>query len=98
MLSNAKRVHGGNRMATSPEWAHPADECILRYLNENPPEYIPLVANKLGMHLGYVEQRVETLVEQGLLEPITGEVIYTVTERGERYLAEGDVVALATDG
>ena len=82
-------------MAASPEWAHPADERILRYLSEHPPDYVPLIANRLGMHLGYVERRVETLVEQGLVEPISGESIYAVTERGERYLSEGCVAATA---
>ena len=67
---------------------HPADERILSYLNENPPDYVPLVANRLGMHLGYVERRVETLVELGLVQPVSGEVIYALTDRGKGYLAE----------
>jgi DNA-binding MarR family transcriptional regulator len=82
-------------MATSPEWTHPADERILQYLEENPPDYVPLIANRLGMHLGYVEKRVDTLVEHGLVEPVTGEEIYAVTTRGEAYLA-GDTAVLAT--
>lgn len=67
---------------------HPADERILSHLNENPPDYIPLVANRLGMHLGYVEGRIETLVELGFVRPVSEEVIYGVTDRGERYLTE----------
>jgi DNA-binding MarR family transcriptional regulator len=81
-------------MATSPEWTHPADERILQYLDENPPDYVPLIANRLGMHLGYVEKRVETLVKHGLVEPVTGEEIYAVTSRGEEYLAD-DTAAIA---
>lgn len=77
-------------MSTTPEWTHPADERILRHLKDNPPDYVPIIANRLGMHLGYVESRVDTLVEYGLLEPVTGEVIYAVTDRGERYLSEGN--------
>lgn len=84
-------------MAPSPDWTHPADERILRYLTEHPPDYVPLIANRLGMHLEYVERRVETLVEHGLVEPITGEAIYDVTERGEGYLAE-ESVPVAADG
>lgn len=78
-------------MSTAPDWTHPADERILRYLRENPPDYVPLIANRLGMHLGYVERRVETMVDRGLVEPVTGEVVYAVTDRGERYLTEGTV-------
>lgn len=84
-------------MSTSPDWTHPADERILRFLSENPPDYVPLIANRLGMHLGYVERRVETLVDHGLLEPISGEVIYAVTERGERYLKDGTVAVAPSD-
>lgn len=76
-------------MSTGPDWTHPTDERIVRHLRENEPEYVPLVANRLGMHLGYVERRVETLVERGLVEPVTGEVVYAVTDQGERFLAEG---------
>ena len=84
-------------MAASPEWTHPADERILRYLEEHPPDYVPLIANRLGMHLGYVERRVEALVDHGLVEPISGESIYAVTERGERFLAD-EAAAAAADG
>lgn len=84
-------------MAPSPDWTHPADERILRFLSEHPPDYVPLIANRLGMHLGYVERRVDALVDHGLVEPITGEAIYDVTERGERYLAE-ESVPVAADG
>lgn len=73
-------------MTTTADWTHPADETILRYFAEHPPEYVPLVANRLGMHLGYVEGRVERLVREGFLVAITGEVVYAITDEGERYL------------
>jgi DNA-binding IclR family transcriptional regulator len=84
-------------VTTGPEWTHPADERILQYLQENPPDYVALVANRLGMHLGYVERRVETLVEHGLVEPVSGEVVYVVTDEGERYLAE-EATPVPADG
>ena len=68
----------------------PADEDILRQLREEQPEYLALVANRLGMHLGYVERRCAVLVENGLVEQVSEEVVYRTTELGERYLA-GDV-------
>jgi predicted transcriptional regulator len=70
--------------------SHPADERILEHYGENPPEYVPLVANRLGIHLGYAESRVEVLVEKGLLRPVSNEVVYTTTEAGERVL-DGEV-------
>lgn len=84
-------------MATSPDWTHSADARILQYLSENPPDYVPLIANRLGMHLGYVEQRVEVLVDHGLVEPVTDEVIYAVTDRGEEYLSDETAVRAAGD-
>lgn len=86
---------GNTAMSTGNERMHPADERILRYLAENPPEYVPLISNRLGMHLDYVERRVETLVEYGLVEAVSGEVIYTTTEEGERYLAESTLAVPA---
>lgn len=84
-------------MSSRHDWTHPADERVLRYLSEHPPDYVPLIANRLGMHLGYVETRVEVLVEHGLVEPISGESIYAVTDSGERYLAE-EATAVPADG
>lgn len=72
----------------------PADEDILRDLCAERPDYLPLVANRLGMHLGYVERRCDVLVDQGLVEPVTAEVVYRTTELGEQYLA-GEVDASA---
>lgn len=82
---------------SSPAWMQPADERILEHLRDNPPDYVPLVANRLGMHLAYVERRFDQLVEHGLVEPVTPETIYDITERGERYLADtGEAGALGT--
>lgn len=66
------------------------DERVLAYLEEHPPDYIPLIANRLGLHLEYAERRCEVLIEYGLIEPVTNERIYGLTDRGERYLA-GDL-------
>jgi predicted transcriptional regulator len=65
-----------------------ADERILRQLQEERPDYLALVANRLGMHLRYVERRCAVLVDHGLVEAVSGEVVYRTTERGERFLAE----------
>ena len=66
---------------------HAADRAILDELLRAQPDYIPLVANRLGMHLSYVETRCDRLVEFGLIETVTNEVVYAITERGEAYLA-----------
>lgn len=72
------------------EYLRETDKRVLEYLDDHPPDYIPLIANRLGIHLGYAERRCELLVEFGLIEPVTNERIYGLTERGRRYLA-GDL-------
>ncbi len=65
-----------------------ADERILRQLQAEQQEYLALVATRLGMHLRYVERRCAVLVEHGLVEPVSEEVVYRTTERGEQFLTE----------
>lgn len=65
------------------------DEAILTDLRREQPDSIPFVANRLGMHLKYVDGRCELLVEYGLIERVTGEPVYCLTDCGERYLAGG---------
>lgn len=78
---------------------HEADEAILEDLLREQPDYIPLVANRLGMHLAYVEERCDLLTEYGLLGTVTNEVVYAVTDRGEAYLdGELDPIDLADSG
>jgi predicted ArsR family transcriptional regulator len=76
-----------------------ADERILRALHEDGPEYLPLVANRLGMHLGYVERRCDVLVDRNLVEAVSEETVYRATDLGRRYLAgEVDGAALSAPG
>jgi DNA-binding MarR family transcriptional regulator len=63
------------------------DVRILEYLRDRPPEYVPLVANRLGVHLGYAEGRFDHLVERGLVRAVTNESTYTVTEAGRSAIA-----------
>jgi len=67
----------------------PVDEQILATLQRDQPDYVPLIASRLGLTVGYTEQRFERLVEADLVEPVTPEVVYRVTEQGERLLEDG---------
>lgn len=80
------------------DWMRRVDEAILEDLRREQPDYIPLVANRLGMHLDYVDERSRRLVEHGLLEQVTGEAVYCVTDRGERYLANDLDLSDCRDG
>jgi DNA-binding MarR family transcriptional regulator len=80
-----------------PDWLRSADEQLLRYFETHPPDYVPLAANRLGLHLGYAERRVAVLVEHGLLESVTNESIYTVTEAGRQALRTQETAPVAAD-
>jgi predicted transcriptional regulator len=67
-------------------WMRPADEPILRFLDDAGVEYPAIVANRTGIHTPYVERRLEVLAERGLVEQVSGEVVYRVTERGRRHV------------
>ncbi|MCG1002673.1 MULTISPECIES: hypothetical protein [Halobacterium] len=72
-----------------PAWSRPADVAILTFLSGHSAEYPAIVANRIGMHTPYVEARFEALAERELVEAVSGEVVYRLTERGERALDAG---------
>lgn len=78
------------------QWMRPGDGRILERFDEERAQYPALVGTVLGMHLPYVERRCEELAARGLLETVSGEVVYRVTADGRRYLAgELDPVTLS---
>ncbi|PSQ02968.1 DUF2250 domain-containing protein [Halobacteriales archaeon QS_4_69_31] len=71
-------------MSGDPDWLRPGDVAILEYLIEAGSDYVPLVASNLGLYLGYAERRCAALESHGCIEPVSQEVVYRVTDRGER--------------
>lgn len=61
----------------------------MEFLRDERPEYPAIIANRTGMHAPYVERRCETLVDRGLIEAVSGEVVYRLTCEGETYLDTG---------
>ena len=64
----------------------PADRRILRYLAASSADYPSLIASNTGLHVPLVERRCLVLETAGLLEPVSGEVIYRLTDRGRSVL------------
>ncbi|MFW6320685.1 MAG: DUF2250 domain-containing protein [Halohasta sp.] len=60
----------------------PADRRILRYLSASGADYPALIAANTGLHVPLVEQRCHVLAAAGLLEPVSDEVIYRLTDDG----------------
>lgn len=65
---------------------HPADVTILAYLSDEKPDYVPLIASHRGLHPGYAQRRIDRLAAEGLVEAVSREVVYRITERGESVL------------
>lgn len=75
-------------MTSRPDWMRPVDIDLLLAFKSTQPEYIPLVANRLGIHLPYAERRCTLLIEHAYIESVTGEAVYAVTDHGEAVLSE----------
>jgi hypothetical protein len=85
-------------MTESLDWMRSVDVEILTCLQRIQPEYIPLVANRMGLHLSYAERRCDLLREKGLIAPVTGEAVYQLTADGETVLTDVQEGSLATVG
>lgn len=70
---------------------NPVDVAILDFLADGRVEYAAIIANRVGAHAPYVERRCGALAERGLVEAVTGEVVYRATEEG-RSAARNHVV------
>ncbi|WP_101296954.1 DUF2250 domain-containing protein [Halegenticoccus soli] len=73
---------------STAEDLQPADLRILRVLRSQRVEYPALIASQTGLHFPVVEQRCDYLEESGYIESVSEEVLYRITSRGERCLAD----------
>lgn len=71
---------------TQTSWVRPADRLILEFLDDRRADYPALIAGRIGVHTPYVERRCAVLEERGLLEAVSEEVVYRITDRGVAYL------------
>ncbi|MFB6138099.1 MAG: helix-turn-helix domain-containing protein [Halobacteriaceae archaeon] len=68
----------------------PADETILAALAASRAEYPAILAAETGLHVPYVRRRCDALAESGLVEQVSDEVVYRLTDAGERALSPRD--------
>ena len=66
-----------------------ADRRILRHLTASGADYPALIASNTGLHIPLVERRCEMLEAAGLIQPVTGEVVYRLTEYGRQVARSG---------
>ncbi|MGM0604340.1 MAG: DUF2250 domain-containing protein [Halobacteriota archaeon] len=62
------------------------DRRVLTHLREYGADYPALVAGNTGLHIPLVERRCVALEREGLLEAVSGEVIYRITDAGRSRL------------
>lgn len=67
-------------------WMRTADRQILEFLADRRTDYPALIASRLGIHTPYVERRCAVLAEEGMLEAVSEEVVYRITEPGLEYV------------
>jgi len=74
---------------TVVDWMQPNDGDILATLSRTGPEYGPVIAYQLDMDNETFERYCDRLTENRVLERVSEEPLYRLTERGRR-LVERD--------
>lgn len=71
-----------------PTWMEKTDERILHILRRERVQYPALIAGEVGAHMPVIERRCQRLESNGLIEPVSGEVVYRLTDRGQTVVDE----------
>ncbi|PAU82816.1 hypothetical protein CK500_11825 [Halorubrum salipaludis] len=64
------------------------DERVLAYLDDVGTDYPAFVASNTGLYVDHVESRLEALAAAGLVERVTDEEVFRVTDAGRDALRE----------
>lgn len=78
------------------DWPEMIDRQILVDLHQHGPDYIPLIANRRGIHRKTVRRRCEQLADDSYLKKVTEEAVFRITEDGEAELADMHGTSVAT--
>ncbi|MBX0293809.1 DUF2250 domain-containing protein [Haloarcula nitratireducens] len=75
-----------------------ADSKLLETLAETAPEYPTVAASRCPVSLEEARERCERLATAGLLERVTAEPVYRVTEDGRRVVAAAEETVYSATG
>lgn len=67
---------GGDITLSTADWR------ILQYLSSAGADYPALIASNTGLHIPLVERRCDALEAAGLVELVSDEILYRLTEYG----------------
>jgi len=59
-----------------------SDERVLSYLDDVGTDYPAFIAGNTGLYADHVDERLENLASAGLVERVTGESVYRITDAG----------------
>ncbi|ELZ45967.1 hypothetical protein C463_06035 [Halorubrum californiense DSM 19288] len=65
-----------------------SDERLLAYLDDVGTDYPAFVASNTGLYADHVESRLDALGDAGLVERVTGEAAYRLTDAGREALRD----------
>ena len=65
-----------------------SDERLLSYLADVGVDYQAFIAGKTGLYADHVASRLTALADAGLVERVSGEAVYRVTDAGREALRE----------
>ena len=65
-----------------------SDERVLAYLDDVGTDYPAFVASNTGLYVEHVESRLDALRGAGLVERVTGEAVFRVTDAGRDALRD----------
>lgn len=65
-----------------PQTLTRSDERVLSYLDDVGTDYPAFVAGNTGLYADHVDERLEKLESAGLVERVTGESVYRITDAG----------------
>lgn len=73
-------------MSRHEDRLHPVDRVVLAHLSDAGIDYPTCIATHHGVAPTDVRRRCAALADAGLVEPVSPEVVYRITEDGERCL------------
>jgi DNA-binding MarR family transcriptional regulator len=65
-----------------------SDERLLSYLDDAGADYQAFIAGNTGLYADHVASRLTALADAGLVERVSGEAVYRVTDAGREALRE----------
>ena len=79
---------GADGAVPDPPTLTRSDDRILAYLDDVGADYQAFVSGNTGLYADHVGERLDALEAAGLVEQVTGEAVYRVTDAGRGALRE----------